>query len=257
MQHVVDHIEQRRKEYEDHDFFKNLLDDASLPGEKRLAWGPSVVPFIMGYSDLNKYVFRKSEDAARADPLQALLNAHTVEEDFHWQWMLTDLEKLGADSRMPLSDATRVLWGTEFTHSRRLVLELAALAAGAPTYAVFAMVEAIESVSVTIFTHCRGITLRDGGECEFFGTKHYLAESSHTIKSPEVAAESLPVLDEARRQEAIRMVDRVFALFDDWSTALLEFALDDDGDHEGTYRRMIQESRDQLPEAEAAAAAAF
>ncbi|MER7841300.1 hypothetical protein ABTY98_36825 [Streptomyces sp. NPDC096040] len=257
MQQVVDYIEQRRKEYEDHDLFTRLLDDESLPGEKRLAWGPSVVPFIMGYSDLNKYVFRKSEDDARTDPLQALLNAHTVEEDFHWQWMLTDLEKLGADSRMPLSDATRVLWGTDFAHSRRLVLELAALAADAPTYARFAMVEAIESVSITIFTRCRGITLRDGGECEFFGTKHYLAESSHTIKSPEVEEERLPVLDEARRQEATHMVDRVFAHFDDWSSALLKFALDGNGDHEGAYRRMIQESRAQLPEAEAAAATAF
>lgn len=28
------------------------------------------------------------------------------------------------------------------------------------------------------------VALGEGGECEFFGTKHYLAESSHSIKSP-------------------------------------------------------------------------
>ncbi|WP_329349905.1 hypothetical protein OG226_23255 [Streptomyces sp. NBC_01261] len=215
-----------------------------------------MIPFIMGYSDLNKYVFRKGEEEAELDRLQALLNAHTYEEDFHWQWMLADLEKLGADRAMPLSDATRVLWSADFQHSRRLVLELAALAADAPTYAVFAMVESIEAVSITIFTHCRGIALRDGGECEFFGTKHYMAEASHSIKSPEIAEMSLPSLDDAQREESKRMVDRTFALFDDWSGSLLRFALDN-ADHDRTYERMIQQSKDLLPEAEAVAASAF
>ncbi|MGW1506718.1 hypothetical protein ACWCQW_51410 [Streptomyces mirabilis] len=256
MQKVIDYIEEHRKSYENHEFFTRLLADESLPGERRLAWGPSVVPFIMGYSDLNKYVFRKDECDARPDQLQALLNAHTYEEDFHWQWMLTDLEKLGADSSMPLSDATRVLWSADFSHSRRLCLELAALAAGAPTYAVFAMVESIEAVSITIFTHCRGIALQDGRECEFFGTKHYMAEASHSIKSPEVEEKSLPSLDDAQREEAKRMVDRTFSLFDNWSGSLLRFALES-GDHERTYERVIQESKDLLPEAEAVAAAAF
>jgi hypothetical protein len=256
MQRVIDYIEVRRKSYEKHDFFSRLLNDESLPGETRLAWGPSVIPFIMGYSDLNKYVFRKDDGAAQVDPLQALLNAHTYEEDFHWQWMLTDLEKLNADSVMPISDATRVLWSADFQHSRRLCLELAALARAAPTYAVFAMVESIEAVSITIFTHCRGITLRDGRQCEFFGTKHYLAEASHSIKSPEVQETSLPFLDEAQREEAERMVDRVFSLFDDWSSSLLQFALQN-VDHDGAYLRMIEESKDLLPEAEVAAAAAF
>ncbi|WP_405991742.1 hypothetical protein [Streptomyces sp. NBC_00986] len=256
MQKVIDYIEERRASYEGHEFFTGLLADESLPGEKRLAWGPSVIPFIMGYSDLNKYVFRKSAEDAERDQLQSLLNAHTYEEDFHWQWMLTDLEKLGADRELPLSDATRVLWSGDFQHSRRLVLELAALAADAPTYAVFAMVESIEAVSITIFTHCRGIALRDGRECEFFGTKHYLAEASHSIKSPEVEETSLPSLDEAQREESRRMVDRTFALFDDWSGALLKFALDN-SDPDRTYARMIQQSKDLLPEAEAAAASAF
>jgi hypothetical protein len=253
---VIEYIEGCRKSYENHEFFTRLLIDESLPGEMRLAWGPSVIPFIMGYSDLNKYVFRKGEGDAQIDQLQALLNAHTYEEDFHWQWMLTDLEKLGADSSMPLSDATRVLWSADFSHSRRLCLELAALAAGAPTYAIFAMVESIEAVSITIFTHCRGIALRDGRECEFFGTKHYMAEASHSIKSPEIEEKSLPSLDDAQREEAKRIVDRTFSLFDNWSDSLLRFALES-GDHERTYKRVIQESKDLLPEAEAVAAAAF
>jgi len=256
MQQVIDYIEERRASYENHEFITHLLDDESIPGEKRLAWGPTVIPFIMGYSDLNKYVFRKCEDDAQIDKLQELLNAHTYEEDFHWQWMLTDLEKLDADSSMHLSDAARVLWSSDFKHSRQLCLELAALAANAPTYALFAMVDAVEAVSVTVFAHCRGITVRDGRECEFFGTKHYMAEASHSIKSPEVEEAILPHLDDAQREESRRMVDRVFSLFDDWSSSLLRFARES-GEHDREYKRMVQESKDLLPEAEATAAAAF
>ncbi len=251
MQEVINYIEEQRRLYEAHDFFAQLLADESLSGERRLAWAPSVIPFIMGYSDLNKYVFRKGEGDAELDRLQVLLNAHTYEEDFHWQWLLNDLDKLGADSRMPLSDATRVLWGADFTHSRRLCLELAALASDSPTYAVFAMVESIEAVSITIFKHCQGITMRDGRECEFFGTKHYAAEASHSIKSPEVAESSLPALGLIQRKEAKLMVDQVFSLFADWSTSLLRFATGNEA-HALTYERMVRQSKDMRPETGAA-----
>jgi hypothetical protein len=243
VQEVISHIEERRKLYEEHSFFTRLLDDESLSGERRLAWAPSVIPFIMGYSDLNKYVFRKGCGVAGLDPLQALLNAHTFEEDFHWQWMLTDLAKLGADGQMPLSDAARVLWGAELQHSRRLCLELASLAVGAPTYEVFSMVEAIEAVSVTIFDHCQGITTQDGRECEFFGTRHYLAEASHSIKDPELEESRLPTLDPAQREQAKLTVDQVFSLFSGWSTALVNFALNNEAPLL-TYQRMIQDSKD-------------
>lgn len=247
MHQVISYIEEHRKHYEDHDFFVQLLTNDSLPGDKRLAWAPSVIPFIMGYSDLNKYAFRKGEGDADLDPMQALLNAHTYEEDFHWQWMLNDLEKLEADSPMPLSDAARVFWGAEFQHSRRLCLGLASLASDEPAYAVFAMVEAIEAVSITIFEHCQGITLPDGRECEFFGTKHYQAEASHSIKSPEVAESSLPALDDPQREHAKLMVDRTFALFDEWSSALLRFAIENE-EPAATFARMVQQSREAWPE---------
>ncbi|MFI7099141.1 hypothetical protein ACIBK8_07255 [Streptomyces sp. NPDC050161] len=246
MQEVIRYIEEQRKRYTDHDFFIRLLADETLSGDKRLAWAPSVIPFIMGYSDLNKYVFRKTHEGAELDPLQALLNAHTYEEDFHWQWMLTDLAKLGADGQMPLSDASRVLWGADFQHSRRLCLGLAEMAANAPTYVVFAMVESIEAVSVTIFEHCQGITLQNGQECEFFGTPHYLAEASHSIKSPEIETSELPLLDAPQREQAKLIVDRVFSLFDDWSTALLNFALKNET-YPLTFERMVQDSKDSSP----------
>ena len=246
MREIVYYIDELREYYESHELFVQLLTDESLPGERRLAWAPSVVPFVMGYSDLNKYVLRKGEGDADLDPLQAMLNARTYEADFPWQWMLNDLERLGADGVMPRSDAARVLWGTDFQHSRRLCLELAALASDAPAYAVFAMVQAIEAISIAIFERCQAITLHDGRECEFFGTKHYLAQASRSLKSPDLDAAALPILDEPRRERAKLMVDRVFVLFDEWSTALLRFANENEAPALD-YARMVRQSKDLRP----------
>jgi hypothetical protein len=74
MQEVLSHIEEQRKRYRDHVFFTRLLTNELLPGDRRPAWAPSVILFIMGYSDLNKYVFRKGEGDADLEPLQVLLN---------------------------------------------------------------------------------------------------------------------------------------------------------------------------------------
>jgi hypothetical protein len=247
MQAIISRIDVKQKEYENHAFFTQLLSNQNIPGQRRLSWAPSIIPFIMGYSDINKYIFRKEKDVGQAEPLQALLNAHTYEEDFHWQWMLNDLGLLDADKKMSLSDAVRVMWSDDLKHSRRLCLELAALAVNAPTYCVFAMVESIEAVSITIFKHCQGIATGNGKECEFFGKKHYVAESSHSIKSPEFTASKLPTLSDMERIEALAMVERVFALFDEWSHSLLRYAGENE-DHSAAYERMVRHSQSMRPE---------
>src|SRR6185295_6700994 len=183
MKHVLLDIEAKRLQFERHRFFSDLLDQTDLSGEQRLAWAPCAIPFVMGYADLNKYVFRDDSSSKAADALQQMLNIHTYEEDFHWQWMLNDLKVLGFDSRMTLSDAVRVFWSPEMHISRQLCFEFAAIASRTPSFGMFAMVETIEAVSITIFRHCRGIHLRSGIECEFFGEKHYIAEASHLMKS--------------------------------------------------------------------------
>ncbi|ARN81875.1 hypothetical protein [Methylocystis bryophila] len=182
MKAIFSYIEEKRKEYECHPFFTQLLANPDLPGEKRLAWAPITIPFIMGYADLN-CLFRRNEIADPADPLQAILNSHTYEEDFHWQWFLNDLNRHHANPTLPLADAVRILWSDDFKHSRTLSLELCALALRSPSYVLFVMMEVMEATSMTVFKNCVGIKLQNGDECEFFGTKHYLAEASHAIYS--------------------------------------------------------------------------
>lgn len=222
MKEVIDYIEKQRLKFERLPFFTELLDNENLPCEQRLAWGPGTVPFIMGYSDLNKEVFRN--EANDADPAQHDLNMHTYEEDFHWQWMLDDLDILGANPNLTFSDAVRLIWSPDFRVSREVPLRLTSLVRTTDTHGVFAIVEAIEAVSVTMFQHCQGIRLSNGKECQFFGTKHYLAESGHGIKSEECkTAQEIRLTDEAR-QAYCALVDQVFELFAKWVDSLCDFA---------------------------------
>ncbi|WP_437517642.1 hypothetical protein [Sorangium sp. So ce1099] len=246
MHEVLSYIDERQQGYERHPFFTELLDNQRLSGRARLAWAPCVIPFIMAYSDLNKYVFRDESRARRDDPLQRMLNIHTYEEDFHWQWMLDDMDRLGVNPKLSLSDAARVFWSPEMKVSRQLCLEFAAIASKTQSFGVYAMVEAIEAVSVTIFKHCRGIALESGVECEFFGTKHYMAEAGHLIKSEGTPKATLPELTEEQRLEARAVVDRVFALFDAWSDSLIQYARKHSTAPLAAYEQMIDVSQ-KLP----------
>ena len=246
MKNIIDYIETAKNEFEKHPFFTQFLSNTDLPGEKRLSWAPSTIPFIMGYADLNTYIFRKEKPDGVADPIQAMLNAHTYEEDFHWQWLLRDLDKVNADMKMPLSDAIRVLWGPGFEHSRRLSLELTATATQLESYGLFALMEAIEAVSIVLFRSCQGITMQNGEECEFFGTKHYIAESSHAINDPGFADLDLPALKDDEREKAQVVVDRVFRLFNDWVDSLLQYARNVD-EHSVSYEQMIIQSKRMGP----------
>ncbi|AUX46212.1 uncharacterized protein SOCE26_077170 [Sorangium cellulosum] len=200
----------------------------------------------MAYNDLNKHVIRNESKERLDDPLQRMLNINTYEEDLHWMWMLDDLDKLGVNTKLALADSTRVLWSPDMRVSRQLCLEFTAIAARSPSFGVFAMVESIEAVSVTIFKHCRGIALENGVECEFFGTKHYKAETAHHIKSEGKIKASLPALTEEQRAEAKAVVDRVFELFYAWSDSLLEYARKYSAAPVEAYAQMIDRSH-QLP----------
>jgi hypothetical protein len=246
MYEILSYIDECQKSYEQHNFFTKLLDNEYLTGKERLAWAPCVVPFIMGYSDLNKYTFRDESSAVNDDPLQRMLNIHTYEEDFHWQWMLDDLDKLGVNPKLTLSDAARIFWSPEMKASRQLCIEIAVLASQHDSSVVFAIVEAIEAVSITIFRHCQGIALESGVECEFFGTKHYLAEAGHLIKSETQPKENLPNLTEEQRELAKSAVDRVFHLFDSWSSSLLTYAKTHATAPQAAFAKMVNES-ENLP----------
>ncbi len=221
MKAVLEYIETRRRAFERAPFFRDLVDNTQLSARERLLWAPAMLPFVMGYLDLNQSVFR--DEALADDPIQAEINRHTYDEDFHWQWLLDDLETLGLDLSMPMTHTVRFLWSDELPRSRQLPLELAVMTRGASPWGRLVIIEAIESISITIFRHTKEIRLSGGRECLFFGEVHYQAEAGHELNDPEHDARALELTD-AQRRLAFELVDRTYALFLAWTEELTRFA---------------------------------
>lgn len=224
MKTVLDYIELKRKNFEGIAFFKDVLCNTTLTGEQRLCWAPMFVPFVMGYADLNKYVFR--DESVTNDPIQKEINKHTYEEDSHYRWLLADLQTLNLNPQLSMSDCTGVLWSDEFSESRILILRIAQLAATqSETYQRFVVIEAIEAMSITFFRNCVGIKTAAGEECQFFGEKHYKAEANHDIHHDKdgFCASAMELTTE-QQVIAKEIVDEVFELFGTWSDSLTKFA---------------------------------
>ena len=79
----------------------------------------------------------------------------------------------------------------------------------------FAIVEAIEAISITWFKHTQELKDKNGNELQFFGKKHYNLESSHWIKGDEFSSKRIELTLE-ERAAAEKLIDKIFVLFGDW-----------------------------------------
>jgi hypothetical protein len=93
MKEVLDLISTKKQQFSQLPFFQ-FLQDENIDPRQRLAFAPCFAPFVMGFGELNKYVWRQEPTT---DPIQSLINQHTYEDDGHWIWFLEDLQKLGFD----------------------------------------------------------------------------------------------------------------------------------------------------------------
>lgn len=108
-----------------------------------------LAPFILSFGDLNRYVLRVEPTD---DPHQAMINAHTHEDDHHWPWYLEDFAKLGYDQQSAPTDTLRRLWSDASAHSRLLSHRLAHLIWSASPAVRLAVVEAIEETGNVLFS---------------------------------------------------------------------------------------------------------
>jgi hypothetical protein len=222
MQKVFRLIDEKVKVFENIDFFSHYFDVPKFSAEQKLVWIAFKLPFVLGYSDLNKYVFRNENIK---DVIQTELNMHTYEEDFHWQWLLADVTQLGFDPKICLTDAARILWGEEAGLARKVILEILQLVNKYnKTYATFVIVEAIEAISITWFK--KSVSLRDkrGNQLQFFGKKHYDLEANHVIKDESHCHATKIELTTSELEVAKEAVDSVFEIFSNWLNGLYLYA---------------------------------
>lgn len=225
MKNILALIESKQKVYAQSPLF-HFMKDQSINPLKRLAFAPCAAPYIMGFSDLCKYSLRQEPTN---DKIQMILNQHTYEDDFHWQWFIKDLEKLGFNCSLSLNDAIQFLWSDQTKLSRLLTHELHTLIVHAEAVDKLIIMETMESAANIFLSTTKQITeelkLITHQKYEYFGCSHCDAEHDHNTNSKDAREfiKSIQIPAEAR-QNSMYLVGEVFELFTQWNQELLTFA---------------------------------
>ncbi|MGL5832496.1 MAG: hypothetical protein ACRC1Z_04590 [Waterburya sp.] len=225
MKDILALIEEKQKTYACSPLF-SFMHDQTIHPLKRLAFVPCSAPFIMGFSDLCKYSLRQEPTNER---IQMILNQHTYEDDFHWQWFIKDLETLGFNCSLAFNDAIQFLWSDQTKVSRLVTYELYSLIVNARAVDKFIIMEAIESVANIFLSATKYITeelkLITHQKYEYFGHSHCEAEHDHNTNSKDAREfiNSIQITPKARKR-SIYLVEEVFKLFAQWNQELLIFA---------------------------------
>lgn len=222
MKEVLARIAKRQQDFATLPLFQ-FLRDSSVHPRQRLAFAPCFAPFVMGFGELNRLVFREDDTT---DPIQLMINQHTREDDSHWIWFLEDLQKLELDASMGFSQALRYLWGNETQASRHMIYELYRYSYQAPPLQKLVIIEAIEATA-DIFLAATAQVAQDlqavtGKECRYFGDLHFAIDSGHSLHLAETEELIAGLqLSEVEQDHAFELVDRVFTLFTDFFNLLL------------------------------------
>ncbi|MCJ8282897.1 MAG: hypothetical protein MJK14_24615 [Rivularia sp. ALOHA_DT_140] len=221
MKEVLAHIQKKKQEFAKLPLFEYMR-DTSIDPRQRLTWAPFLAPFVMGFRDLNRYDLRKE---STTDVIQKLINRHTYEDESHWIWFLEDLEKLGLNESMKLSQSMKFLWGKETYRVRQVCHQIALHTFNQEPIVVLAGIEAIEETGNIAF----GITAEVVEELKqttnknysYFGRKHFDVENGHAIGTNEIEKilNELILTDE-QKVKSLDLVETIFELF---TSAVNEF----------------------------------
>ncbi len=68
--------------------FCKTLQNENIPAMTRMAFGPSMLFFVLGFRDTLGYL----KNTASEHPFQLTVNTHCDEDSTHWRWYLADLK---------------------------------------------------------------------------------------------------------------------------------------------------------------------
>ncbi|WGV28132.1 hypothetical protein [Halotia branconii] len=226
MKDVLIQIENKKQEFSQLPLF-DFMQNKSIDPRQRLAWSPCAAPFVMGFGELNKYFLRAEPTD---DPIQKLINKHTYEDDHHWLWFLEDLKNLEVDKSMKFSDALRFLWSEETKNARWLNYQLYRYTLQATPIQKLIVIEVTEATGNVMFStaakvgkEIKEITQK---ECRYFADFHLAVETGHMAGSSTDIGQFIKdiTLPEQTRQEAFKLVDKLFTVFTKFTDDLLVYA---------------------------------
>lgn len=224
MKEVLELISRKQQEFAQLPLFQ-FLRDSTIDPKQRLAFAPIFAPFVMGFGELNSLVFREEPTE---DPIQAIINQHSREDDSHWIWFLEDLKKLGFDASMPFSNALKFLWSEKTQASRHMIYELYRYTYQASPIQKLVVIEAVEATA-DIFLGATAQAARElqgatNREYRYFGELHFAIDTGHSLhlSETEQQIENLH-LTELERQAAFEWVEQVFQIFTHYFSVVLAY----------------------------------
>ena len=224
MKAVMRELAQAKRHYSKLPLFEFLRAE-SIPPRDRLAFVPCMAPFILAFSDLNRFVLRVENST---DSVQLLINEHTREDDHHWPWYLEDFVKLGFDRTASITHTLRSYMKDGAQQNRTLGMRLAQLLYGTTPTEKLVIVEAIEETGNVLFGLTAKIAARiqaEGGpELKYLGQFHFSRETGHAMHGYDHRVLEAIALTELERMRCLDLAFRVFDMFSDWTAELLAHA---------------------------------
>ncbi|MGB3639238.1 MAG: hypothetical protein WBA39_16925 [Rivularia sp. (in: cyanobacteria)] len=224
MKEILAHIEKKKQEFAKLPLFEYMR-DTSIDPRQRLAWAPCAAPFIMSFGNLNKYVFREEPTH---DPIQAIINKHTYEDDHHWLWFLEDIQTLGFDQSLTFTDTLKFLWSEQTKNSQLISYKLSKYAFQANPIQKLILVEVTEATGNVMFSVAakiaREIQENQLKKCLYFADFHLDVETGHATGTAEIEKliRNIPLTD-VDRIEGFELIDKGFKIFTDLTYEFLSY----------------------------------
>ncbi|MCS6902049.1 MAG: hypothetical protein RMJ98_20710 [Myxococcales bacterium] len=227
MKTIARHVREKARHLASHPLFTEWLEDPTLPPEQAFLFSPMAIDFVMGFRDLNLYwiIYPQPSNA-----LEEGLNAHAREDATHSRLFLKDWVALGLDEQLGWAPRDLYWWQTsEATfEGRRADFELTRMVFENPDPLLrFAIIESMEEAGNVFFRRTvpiiERLAARTGLDYPYYGRYHLHRETGHLQNADERAFYGV-TLPEDRRSTAVRLVDRVFAIFDLHFTSWLGLA---------------------------------
>lgn len=214
MKPVLALIEQKKQEFAKLPIFA-FLKDKDIDPRQRLSFAPCMTPFVMSFAEVNKYFFRVEPTN---DPIQALINIHSYEDDHHFHWYYEDMKKLGFNQSLTYLESLKFIWGTENEKTRLVCYKLSIYAYQADPILKLVIIEAIEAVGNVFFSFTaevvRELQQITEKNYRYFGNYHLAVETGHAMGIPDVKSliENIEISPEIE-DKACHLVEEVFAAF--------------------------------------------
>lgn len=215
MQELNDYLTCRRRQLQQHGFFKAL----QLKGTHLADFAPPLTFWVMAFQDMLRL------NAARVvDPhLRQIAETHQAEDFGHQLWFLDDLEEIGA-----VCPNANMLFGPSHTSVRDASFSLLGeVFRDQPDVMRIVLLLSVESAGHEFFTQTSQFVAHTlpNTTIQYFGVSHLEVELDHDFyddQSGEILDMQSIHIDDALRPEAYALVDRVYAAFNEMFDGLLQ-----------------------------------